>query len=113
MTKYIPSGSLNYAKLNKDGIYWYLNSRPVDLPKKVVDCFMDMLKQFSLQVKPILVINFKVEDDFYDVNLTPDKREISLANESQIVKELKIKINEFFESIQMSKLTQNLKKKDD
>ena len=33
ITKYISSGSLSQPKVNKDGIHWFLNMRPVDLPK--------------------------------------------------------------------------------
>lgn len=62
---------------------------------------------------PVVVLNFTVEDKFYDINVSPDKREVFLKNEAEIVKELKIKLNEFFEDIQKSKLVQNLKKKED
>ena len=74
---------------------------------------MDMYKQFSMQVTPVIVLNFQVEDDFYDINVSPDKREVFLKNEQEIIKELKQRLNDFFDCIQKSKLVQNLKKKED
>ena len=113
ITKYISSGSLTLSKINKDGIHWFLNMRPVDLPKKIIAWFIDIYRQFSAQVMPVIVLNFTVEDEYYDINVTPDKREVFIKNESEIITELKIKLNDFFEEIQKSKLVQNLKKKED
>jgi hypothetical protein len=74
---------------------------------------MDIYKQFSQQVQPIIVLNFIVEEKYYDVNVSPDKREVFLKNEAEVVKELKTKLEEFFDGIQRSKLVENLKKKQD
>jgi DNA mismatch repair ATPase MutL len=49
---------------------------------------------------PILVINFDVEDNNFDINCTPDKREIFLKNESDIIDGLRVYLNQFFEDIQ-------------
>lgn len=38
---------------------------------------------------PIIVLNFDVEDNNYDINVTPDKREIFLKNEQEIVEYLR------------------------
>ena len=62
---------------------------------------------------PIIVLNFQVEDKYYDINVSPDKREVFLKSEAEIVRELKIKLTEFFDEIQKSKLVQNLRKKSD
>ena len=72
---------------------------------------MDIYKQFSMQVTPVIVLNFHVDDEFYDINVSPDKREVFLKNEQEIIKELKIKLSEFFDNIQKSKVVQSLKKK--
>ena len=50
-------------------------------------------------MSPIIVINFDVEDLNFDINVTPDKREIFLKNETEIIEALKVKLNEFFEDI--------------
>lgn len=110
ITKYISSGSLTLPKINKEGIHCYLNMRPIDLPKKVINCFVDIYRQFSMHVNPVIVLNFTVEDEYYDINVSPDKREVFLKNESEIIAELKAKLTDFFENIQKSKLIQNLKK---
>ena len=38
---------------------------------------------------PIIVLNFDIEDNNYDINVTPDKREIFLKNENEIVDHLR------------------------
>jgi len=113
ITKYISSGSLSHQKINKDGIHCYLNRRPIDLPRKIVNWFLDIYRQFSQMVNPIIVLNFSVEDEYYDINVSPDKREVFLKNEREIIISLKEKLTEFFDNIQKSKLVQNLKNTED
>ncbi|CAI2382786.1 unnamed protein product [Moneuplotes crassus] len=113
VTKYISSGSMQSGKINRDSVHCYLNNRPIDLPKKIINCFMEIYKQFSAQVTPVIILNFQVEDQYYDINVSPDKREIFLKNEQEIIKGLKLHLNNFFEDIQKSKLVENLKKKED
>jgi len=44
-----------------------------------------------------------VEDDNYDINASPDKREVFIKNELEIIKELKKDLEDFFENIQRVK----------
>ena len=58
---------------------------------------------------PVIVLNFNVEDQYYDINVTPDKREVFLKNEQEIITELKQKLHTFFEEnskIQISSKSQ-------
>ena len=39
-------------------------------------------------MSPILVLSFKIKDGYYDVNVSPDKREFFLKDEGSILKKL-------------------------
>jgi DNA mismatch repair protein PMS2 len=53
---------------------------------------------------PIIILNFEIEAGNYDVNVTPDKREIFIKNESVIVSELKENLSKFFDGVQAGKI---------
>jgi DNA mismatch repair ATPase MutL len=91
------------SKLNKEQIFFFLNKRPIDMPRKFKQLFIDTYKQYNTSINPIIILNIDVEDNNYDINVSPDKREIFLKNEEEVIDNLKIKINEFFENIQRTK----------
>ena len=41
-------------------------------------------------MSPLIIINIEVEDNNYDINVSPDKREVFIKNEDEVIKELKI-----------------------
>lgn len=51
----------------------------------------------------MIVMSIEVEDNNYDINVTPDKRDVFLKNEEEVVGMLKGKLGEFFENIQRTK----------
>jgi DNA mismatch repair ATPase MutL len=36
-------------------------------------------------MNPILVLNIDVEDNNYDINVSPDKREVFIKNEDEVI----------------------------
>ena len=50
-------------------------------------------------MNPILIISLLVEDDNYDINASPDKREVFLKNEKEVIDAMKVHLNDFFENI--------------
>ena len=50
-----------------------------------------------------MIWNILVEENNYDINVSPDKREVFIKNENDALNELKIKLVEFFEDIQRVK----------
>ena len=44
-----------------------------------------------------------VEDDNYDINVSPDKREVFIKNEQEVLEALKCSLTQFFEDIQRVK----------
>jgi len=54
-------------------------------------------------MNPIIILILQVEDDNYDINVSPDKREVFIKNEKDILPLLKTKLEDFFEKIQWVK----------
>lgn len=50
-------------------------------------------------MSPLLILNIEVEDNNYDINVSPDKREVFIKNEDEVIEHLKEILNEFFENI--------------
>ena len=44
VTKSVPSGSMNPSKLNKEQVFFYLNKRPIDIPRKFKNLFSEIYK---------------------------------------------------------------------
>ena len=58
-------------------------------------------------MNPFIVMNIDVDDNNYDINVSPDKREVFLKNEEEVIENLRIKLSEFFENIQRVKAYEN------
>lgn len=54
-------------------------------------------------MNPILILNIEVEDNNYDINVSPDKREVFIKNEEEVINSLRDQLTEFFEDIQRTK----------
>ena len=85
VTKTILSGSMNGSKINKEQIFFFLNRRPIDIPRKFKNLFTEMYKQYNPSMNPILILNIEVEDNNYDINVSPDKREVFIKNEEEVI----------------------------
>jgi DNA mismatch repair protein PMS2 len=69
--------------------FFYINGRPVDLPKvsKLLnETFRGLSSSAVGASRPMAFLNIELPSDAYDVNVTPDKRKIFLHNESQVLK---------------------------
>ena len=73
------------------------------MPRKFKALFADMYKQYNPSMNPILVLNIQVEDNNYDINVSPDKREVFIKNEDEVISNLQGKLSQFFEDIQRTK----------
>ena len=103
LTKSVLSGSMNQNKMSKEQTFFFLNKRPIEMPRKFKLLFTELYRQYNPSMNPIIVFNIDVEDNNYDINVSPDKREVFLKNEEEVIDNLKIKLNEFFENIQRTK----------
>ena len=73
------------------------------MPRRFRAIFTELYKQYNPSMSPMLALNATVEDNNYDINVSPDKREIFLKNEEEAANQLQKELNEFFENIQRTK----------
>ncbi|RWR95291.1 DNA mismatch repair protein [Cinnamomum micranthum f. kanehirae] len=71
-----------------DRQFFYVNGRPVDMPK-VTKLINELYKSSNSRQHPIAIMNFIVPTKAYDVNVTPDKRKIFFSDESSLMLSLK------------------------
>lgn len=97
LTTTLLSGSV--SKLQKDQLLTFLNFRPIEMPKRIRKLLEEVYKQYNPAGSVWIVWNFIVEDGKYDINVSPDKREVVLAEEAAIVEGLTVKLTEIFEGM--------------
>ena len=101
LTKTILSGSV--FKVNKECTFFYLNFRPIDLPRRIKALLQQLYQQYNPSGQVFIVINMIVADGCFDINVSPDKREVFLKDETQVIKDLEVRLVEWFEDLQRVK----------
>ncbi|XP_078429762.1 DNA mismatch repair protein isoform X4 [Wolffia australiana] len=71
-----------------DRQFYYVNGRPVDMPKvgKLVN---ELYRCSNSKQYPIVILNMIMPTQSYDVNITPDKRKIFLSDECHVMSSLR------------------------
>lgn len=64
----------------------------------------ELYKQFNPAGQVFIVLNMLVADGCYDINVSPDKREVFLKDEAEVINVLQVKLIEWFESMQRIKV---------
>ncbi|KAI3652419.1 hypothetical protein MP228_002744 [Amoeboaphelidium protococcarum] len=85
------------GRSSADRQYFYVNRRPVHLPK-IARLLNEVWKSQYPQSYPCYVLMFTLPANSYDVNVTPDKRQILLHNEQQILQWLRDVVSEWINS---------------
>lgn len=67
-----------------DRQYYFVNGRPVDMPK-VTKLVNELYKGANSRQYPIAIMSFSVPSRACDVNVTPDKRKIFFSDESSLL----------------------------
>ncbi|KAL3328737.1 hypothetical protein AABB24_036053 [Solanum stoloniferum] len=80
-----------------DRQYFFVNGRPVDMPKvgKLVN---ELYRGANSRQYPIAIMNFAIPPREFDVNVTPDKRKIFLSDERSILHSLREAIENIYSS---------------
>ncbi|KAF2315001.1 hypothetical protein GH714_037497 [Hevea brasiliensis] len=78
-----------------DRQYYFVNGRPVDMPKvgKLVN---ELYRGANSRQYPIAIMNFTVPTRACDVNVTPDKRKIFFSDEGSILLALREGLQRFY-----------------
>ncbi|KAJ0980658.1 hypothetical protein J5N97_008913 [Dioscorea zingiberensis] len=78
-----------------DRQFFYVNGRPVDMPK-VSKLINELYKCSNSKQYPIAIINFIIPTASYDVNVTPDKRKILFSDEGCLMLPLREAIEKIY-----------------
>ncbi|KAK4756512.1 hypothetical protein SAY87_006639 [Trapa incisa] len=80
-----------------DRQFFFVNGRPVDMPK-VVKLVNELYKGANSKQYPIAIMNFTLPTGACDVNVTPDKRKIFFADEASILHALREGLQQVYSS---------------
>lgn len=86
-----------------DRQFFYINGRPVDMPK-VSKLVNEIYRCSNSKQYPIAIMNFLVSTKACDVNVTPDKRKVFFSDEGSLVLSLREAIEKFYSPNQCSYL---------
>ena len=94
--KNIISGSLKVNSwLQKNILYFYLNKRPINPVKKIVNILNEVYKEFNSNTKIIAILEIFIDNKKLDFNVSKDKREIIFQEEKKIMDFFKESLIEF------------------
>ena len=83
------------GRAGADRQFYYVNGRPVDVPK-IAKAVNESYRSFNSAQAPMVVLDFQLPLDAYDVNVTPDKRKVMLHNEQELVTRTRDALSELF-----------------
>ncbi|KAF6009566.1 hypothetical protein HII12_003112 [Brettanomyces bruxellensis] len=94
---FISNASFGQGRSSSDRQFWYINGRPVHLPRfsKAVN---ETYKKFNHLQYPMIVLVLFMDQKFVDINVTPDKRTVMVSNETKILESLRVKLDDIFSS---------------
>ncbi|KAJ5089719.1 hypothetical protein N7532_008403 [Penicillium argentinense] len=76
---------------------FFVNSRPCGLPQ-IAKAFNEAYKSFNVSQSPFIFADFQMDTDAYDVNVSPDKRQILIHDAGALIESLKTSLIQLFES---------------
>ncbi|KIY71044.1 hypothetical protein CYLTODRAFT_441541, partial [Cylindrobasidium torrendii FP15055 ss-10] len=92
--------SPGHGRGGNDRQFLFVNGRPCELDK-VQKCINEVFRSFTanhdVSKAPLVVADIELPTDYYDVNVTPDKRTIFLHNEPVFLDALKDSLEEFLQ----------------
>lgn len=92
---YLSKSGYGCGRNTGDRQYFYINGRPVDMPK-VSKLVNELYKSSNSKQYPIAIMNFLIPTTSYDVNVTPDKRKVFFSDESTFVVSLREAIEKMY-----------------
>ncbi|CAE6498386.1 unnamed protein product [Rhizoctonia solani] len=83
------------GRLTSERQFFYLNGRPFE-PKQIQKAFNEVYKSFNSTQMPMIIADFQLPGDTFDINVSPDKRMIMLHNEGGLINSLKTALETAF-----------------
>ena len=91
----ISNSSFGMGRLSTDRQFFFINNRPVTL-KSFGKCINEVYRTFNSVQYPTVVFNLIIDNEFLDINVTPDKRTVMIHNEETVVEVVKEAFTDFF-----------------
>lgn len=76
---------------------FFVNSRPCALPQ-VSKAFNEVYRNYNVTQSPFIFADLLMDTNAYDVNVSPDKREILLHDQTALLESLKTSLMELFDN---------------
>ena len=95
ITGFVSKVGAGVGRSDNDRQFVFCNGRPVDLPK-FVKVINEVWRKYEMKHKSACIIDVRVPAGGFDVNLSPDKREIVIAGESAILDTLRAHMDALF-----------------
>ncbi|KDN34572.1 hypothetical protein RSAG8_12331, partial [Rhizoctonia solani AG-8 WAC10335] len=83
------------GRLTSERQFFYLNGRPFE-PKQIQKAFNEVYKSFNSSQMPMVIADFQLPGNTFDINVSPDKRMIMLHNEAGLITSLKTALETAF-----------------
>ncbi|UYV62634.1 PMS2 [Cordylochernes scorpioides] len=101
VTGYVSSCVHGKGRPASDRQFYYVNSRPCDLPKigRVVN---EVYHSYNRHQYPFVLLNITISPKEVDVNVTPDKRQLFFQNEKLLLAIIKTSLTAMFEPLASS-----------
>ncbi|KXG48358.1 Ribosomal protein S5 domain 2-type fold, subgroup [Penicillium griseofulvum] len=80
---------------------FFVNSRPCGLPQ-IQKAFNEVYKSFNVSQSAFIFADFQMDTNAYDVNVSPDKRQILLHDAGAMIESLKVSLTQLFEDADQS-----------
>uniref|UniRef100_A0A1B0CBD2 Putative dna mismatch repair protein n=1 Tax=Lutzomyia longipalpis TaxID=7200 RepID=A0A1B0CBD2_LUTLO len=92
---WISSCSHGAGRSSRDRQFIYINSRPCEM-KKILQTINDVYHKYNIHQNPFVYLDIRMENSRVDVNVTPDKRQLFIANENILLLAIKISLMRTF-----------------
>ncbi|KAJ5349141.1 DNA mismatch repair protein [Penicillium brevicompactum] len=89
---------------------FFVNSRPCGLPQ-IGKAFNEVYKSFNVSQSPFIFADFQMDTNAYDVNVSPDKRQILLHDAGAMIESLKTSLTQLFEDAEQTVPQSSVKNK--
>ena len=94
---WVSKAGTGVGRSNNDRQFCFINNRPVDIPK-VTRLMNEVWRLFEMKHKPAYILNFMLPPGTFDVNVTPDKRQVLLIDEHRVLEALREATKSLWES---------------
>ncbi|KAG7661655.1 PMS1 [[Candida] subhashii] len=97
LSGYISSYSFGLGRSTQDRQFLFINKRPIIL-KSLSKLINEVYKSFNHVQFPIFILNLEINTNILDVNLLPDKSQVLIHQESELLELIRQNLIEFYES---------------